>query len=267
MVDTGLKLLTLLLLSLFQILASVRTSFAAATSDANGSNSAHATPPSARLATFPIGHVDDLVNRHFRATQSAPLAVTGRYRELLYILVATLITPPHNKTVAMVDFEGRFDPLRLLATSPVGEAALTRAASQQPRLGVQPADLDHLHILRPAHGSPAHIAKCVASIQEYMLYGSHRSRAREWWGTIVIGGGLNPAGAVSAAASPVQVAVTAGWKGWLRVDRAEVLTFWDLSAEEALADRDKRQAAVDEAGWAASSPWGGFTIGAREGSR
>lgn len=90
-----------------------------------------------------------------------------------------------------------------------------------------------------------------------MLYGSHQSRSREWWGTIVIGGGLNPAGSVAASA---QVAVTADWKGWLRVDRAEVSSFWDMSAEEALAERDKRQAAVEAAGWVATSPWGGFTI-------
>lgn len=202
---------------------------------------------------FPIGPLDKLVNRQFRATHSAPLALTGRHRELLYVLIATLICPPHSKAVAVVDFEGRFDPVQLLTTAPFEQGTT-----------VQRADLDHVHILRPARGKLTHIAHCVASIEQHMLYGSHLSRSREWWGTIVIGGGLNPAG--SAAASG-QVAVTADWKGWLRVDRAEVSTLWGMSAEEALAGRDKRQAAVEDAGWVATSPWGGFTIGKGEGAR
>ncbi|KAK4098398.1 hypothetical protein N658DRAFT_432030, partial [Parathielavia hyrcaniae] len=242
--------------TLDEVLASLRTSFATTTSDANDSNTGHA-----RIPTFPISPLNDLVGRHFRATQSAPLALTGRHRELLCVLVATLISPPHDKAVAIVDFEGRFDPVRLLAARPAEEGA--PAALTNP---VQRADLDHVHILRPARGSVAHVADCVASIEEYMLYGSHRSRGREWWGTVVIGGGLNPAGSASAAAS-AQVAVTADWKGWLRVDRAEVPTFWDMSAEEALADREGRQAAVEDAGWVGSSPWGSFTICRREGGR
>jgi hypothetical protein len=244
-----------------QVLASLRTSFAATINDTSDTNTGNA-----RLPIFPIGPLNDLVNRHFRATQSAPLALTGRHRELLYVLVATLIRPPHDKAVAIVDFEGRFDPLRLLATRPAQEEDTFTTAPLKTRPTVQRADLDHVHILRPARGSDTHIAACVASMEEYMFYGSHRSRGREWWGTIVIGGGLNPRGSASAAASP-QVAVTAAWKGWLRVHRAEVPTFGDMSAEEALADREKRQAAVEEAGWVASSPWGGFLICRREGGR
>lgn len=182
---------------------------------------------------------------------------------MLYVLIATLIAAPHDKAVAIVDFEGRFDPVRLLAARPFEEAAATSTTSppaeSKPRAAVQRADLDHVHILRPARGSITHIADCVASIEKYMLYGSHRSRGREWWGTVVIGGGLNPAGSASAAAS-AQVAVTADWKGWLRVDRAEVPTLWDMSVQEALADREKRQAAVEGAGWVASSPWGSLAI-------
>lgn len=241
------------LLTPLQVLASFRTSFATATNDANDSKVGDTPAPRPRLRDFPIGPLNDLVNRHSR---TAPLAITGRHRELLYVLIATLITSPHEKAVAVIDFECRFDPLRLLATAPAEEGTATDARSQ---LSVRPADLDHVHILRPARGSTTHIADCVASIEEYMLYGPHRSRDREWWGTVVIGGGLNPAGNVSPAVS-AQVAVTAGWKGWLRIDRAEMSTFWDMSAEEALADRNKRQAAIEDAGWAATSPWGGFTI-------
>ncbi|KAK4120074.1 hypothetical protein N657DRAFT_603366 [Parathielavia appendiculata] len=248
--------------TLDEVLASLRTSLAT-TSDANDSNTGNA-----RIPNFPIGPLNGLVNRHFRATQSAALALTGRHRELLYVLVATLISPPHDKAVAIVDFEGRFDPVRLLATCPADEGAAadpTNPGSKH-RATVQRADLDHVHILRPARGSAAHIADCVACIEKYMLYGSHRSRGREWWGTVVIGGGLNPAGSASGAAS-AQVAVTADWKGWLRVDRAEVPSFWDMSAAEALADREKRQAAVEDAGWVANSPWGSFMICRRERGR
>ena len=246
-----------------QVLASLRASFTTATNnDKNAGNAANPSPPRTALKPFPIGPLDALVNRHFRATQSAPLALTGRHRELLYLLIANLICPPHQKAVAVVDVEGRFDPLRLLATSPAEDAAgtgFTRAAR------VQRADLDHVHVLRPACGSGnlTRISDCIASIEEHMLYGSHPSRGREWWGTIVIGGGLDPAGSASAAAS-AQVAVTADWKGWLRVSRAEVPSLCHLSAEEALAERDNRQAAVEGAGWVATSPWGGFTICRRE---
>ncbi|KAG7286804.1 hypothetical protein NEMBOFW57_009121 [Staphylotrichum longicolle] len=193
-----------------------------------------------------LGEIEETTLDEFRATQSAPLALTGRHRELLYVLIATLVSPPHSKAVAVVDFEDCLDPLQLLTTAPFEQSTT-----------VQRADLDHVHILRPARGTSTHIAHCVASIEKHMLYGYHQSRSREWWGTIVIGGGLNPAGSVAASA---QAAVTADWKGWLRVDRAEVSSFWDTSAEEALAERDKRQAAVEAAGWVATSPWGGFTI-------
>jgi hypothetical protein len=255
-----------------QVLASLRTSFAIATNNANDDNNAGhpQTASSQLLKTFPIDALNELVIRHFRATQSAPLAVTGRHRELLYVLVATLITAPHNKAVAIVDFTGRFEPLRLLATNPLGSSSATTTASDATDSASQPtvqrADLEHVHMVRARRTSASSVAQCVASIEEYMLYGNHSSRDREWWGTVVIGGGLNPAGSVSAAAA-AQVAVTADWKGWLRVDRAEVPTFWDMSAGEALADREKRQAAVEDAGWVATSPWGGFTIGRRERGR
>ncbi|KAL2145643.1 hypothetical protein VTI28DRAFT_6701 [Corynascus sepedonium] len=255
--------------TLDEVLASVRASLQTTLDNASDNTWDSITGGSrsvtGRFPEFPIRPLNDLVNRHFRATQSANLALTGRHRELLYVLVATLISAPHEKAVAIVDFEGRFNPLRLLATQPIQDTAATDLASAASKSvpTVRRADLDHVHILRPARGSFTHIAECVRSIEEYMLYGSHRSGAREWWGTIVIGGGWNPAGTASATAS-AQVAVTADWKGWLRVDRPEVPTFWDMSAEEALADRETRQAAVEDAGWLATSPWGGFSIGRRE---
>jgi hypothetical protein len=246
-----------------QVLASLRSSLLRApnTSDSTAGNISTSI---ARPPIFPIDPLDDLISRHFRSTQSVPLALTGRPHELLYVLVATLVAPPHEKTVAIVDFEGRFEPLRLLAT-PIEAATPTASITleSKPKATVQRADLDHVHVLRAARGNLTHIANCVGSVEEYMLYGSHRSHGREWWGTIVIGGGLNPSGSAAAAAS-AKVAVTADWKGWLRVDRAEVSTFWDMSAEEALVGREKRQVVVEDAGWLATSPWGGFSIGRRD---
>ncbi|KAK0615195.1 hypothetical protein B0T17DRAFT_619996 [Bombardia bombarda] len=246
--------------SLDEILTALRTIFAAASNNANTNseyrNAPFALPPIAtRLNYFPIARLNELVTRHFRSTQSAPLAISGRYYELLYVLVATLIASPHSKAISIIDFEGRFDPLRLLTTSPFEEVAT--ANRPQPKPFLRRADLDHVHILRPVRGSAAHIASCVASVEQYMLYGTHPSRGREWWGTVVIGGGLNPAGSVSAATS-AQVAVTADWKGWLRVERAEIRPFGGVGVEQALADRDRRQAAVDNVSWVASSPWGSF---------
>ncbi|KAI2618311.1 hypothetical protein GGS26DRAFT_574984 [Hypomontagnella submonticulosa] len=82
-----------------------------------------------------------------------------------------------------------------------------------------------------------------------MVYGDHGSRAREWWGTVVLGGGG------SGARSDVSV----GWKGWLRVEREEVPGFAaGVSVEEALRDRNKRQEVVNGAGWVAMSRVGGY---------
>lgn len=234
---------------------------------------------STALKTFPIAQLDHLVKRHFRATLSAPLAITGRYHELLYLLVATLIARPHEKAVAIIDFEGRFDPIRILATIPYEDECQTVsspsvAGIDQPSMAhttshtspfVRRVDLEHVHLMRPGRGDAAHIARCVASVEEYMLYGNHSSRTREWWGTIVVGGGDNPAGSPSAAAS-AQLAVTAGWKGWLRVDRAasDALSGFlpGTSLEQALEVREKRLRLVEDAGWVATCPWGRFTFGA-----
>jgi len=186
-------------------------------------------------------------------TQSAPLVIGGRYHELLYILIATLISAPHSKAVSVVDFEGRFDLLRLIATPPViqeGEAAFTTALRR--------ADLDHVHILRLAAGDAEYVANAIAHMEEYMLYAPHCSRDREWWGAVVIGGGLNPAGGTPGGG---HVAVIADRRGWLRIDHAEIPQFLDVAVEDAMADRDNRQRAVQETGWVGSSQWGSLVFG------
>ncbi|KAK1674842.1 hypothetical protein BDP55DRAFT_174527 [Colletotrichum godetiae] len=202
--------------------------------------------------SYPVPGLDDLVHRNFRATKSAPLAVTGRQLPLVYALVSTLLSHPHNKTVLIIDTEYRFDATRLLC---------------------DPDDLRHAYVHRPARrsttansrsggsgsgsgsGGGAGIGigaeqtrELVAAAENWMLYGGHHSGAREWWGTIVIG-------ALGAGD------VTAAWKGWLRVDREYVPGFsLGCSATEAVKDRRQRQEAVGAAPWAASSQWGSFTF-------
>ncbi|KAK1713151.1 hypothetical protein BDP67DRAFT_436438, partial [Colletotrichum lupini] len=177
--------------------------------------------------SYPVPGLDDLVQRNFGATKSAPLAVTGRQLPLVYALVSALLSHPHNKTVLILDTEHRFDATRILG---------------------DPDDLRHAYVHRPARRSTTQIRELVAAAENWMLYGGHHSGAREWWGTIVIG-------ALGAGD------VTAAWKGWLRVDREYVPGFsLGCSATEAVKDRQQRQEAVEAASWAASSQWGSFTF-------
>ncbi|KAK4452699.1 hypothetical protein QBC34DRAFT_28834 [Podospora aff. communis PSN243] len=245
--------------NLEEILSSLRTGFTATTAtkteqidDADDATGYTSNLSAGRLREYPIPRLDGVVQRHFRATQSAPLALTGRYHELLYVLIASLIAAPHSKSVSIIDFEGSFEILRLLATP-----LAVQGGSPTTTKRLRRADLDHVHFLRSAPGDAAHVAACVASMEEYMLYAPHCSRDREWWGAVVIGGGLNPADTSGAG----HVCVVTDRKGWMKVERAEVPPFWDVTVEGALAERENRQQAVEEAGWVASSPWGNVVFG------
>ncbi|KAK4205505.1 hypothetical protein QBC40DRAFT_291950 [Triangularia verruculosa] len=217
--------------------------------------------------TFPIEALNDLVQRNFRATGSAPLAISGRYYELIYVLIATLIASPWEKAVAVIDFEGRFDPLSVLAAPLAGGTTSSSQKTATKKARIRKADLDHVHVLQPRKGNWEHqpparfVSACLATMEQHMLYGAHRSRGREWWGTVVIGGGYSPVGGLSKAVS-AQVAVTAGRRGWLRVERAEVSGFGELTTvEQPSRDRDERQQTVEQIAWVGSSPWGGFSFG------
>ena len=126
------------------------------------------------------------------------------------------------------------------------------------------SDVKHVYIHRPeritsgleevGHGrnSTERLRSLVCEAQDCMLYGAaarpSASGTREFWGTVVAGG-------LGAGI------VTAGWKGWLRVDHEHVREFaLGTSAEEALDQRSRRQEAVEAAGWAATSQWGNFTF-------
>ncbi|KAI1126617.1 hypothetical protein F5Y10DRAFT_244450 [Nemania abortiva] len=179
-----------------------------------------------------------LITRYQRATQSAPpplLSVSGRYLPFIYHLISTLISAPHNYTVVIIDTEGKFDATRLVASTP----------SSQPSYPATPADLAHVHVYLPGRGQEG-VKAVLSAVDEFMLYGSHGSRGRAWWGTVVIGG--MGGGQVNA-----------GWKGWLRVEREEVGGFAPgMSVEEAMREREARGRAVDRAGWMASSRWGSY---------
>ncbi|KAI1185112.1 hypothetical protein F5B17DRAFT_47169 [Nemania serpens] len=193
------------------------------------------SPSRHRNPEIPMTDLSAIITRYQRATQSASpplLSVSGRYLPFLYHLISTLISGPHNYTVVIIDTENKFDVTRLVSRA---------APSSYP---ATPADLAHVHVYRPGRGRER-VQAALAGVDEFMLYGSHASRGREWWGTVVVGGSGGH--------------VSAGWRGWLRVDREEVSGFAvGMSAEEALREREARQRAVDAAGWVASSPWGSY---------
>ncbi|KAI3322609.1 hypothetical protein HD806DRAFT_536448 [Xylariaceae sp. AK1471] len=214
--------------SLEELLDSLRGSLLASTSSHH-----HRTPH------IPFPDLSAIIGRYQRATQSAPpplFSVSGRYLPLLYHLISTLIASPHNYTVVIIDTEGRFDVTRLISPTPAHSVSYPATAP----------DLQHVHIYRPAHGQGQEQVKAImAAVDEFMLYGTHESRNREWWGTVVIGGAGGH--------------VNAGWKGWLRVEKEDVSGFAvGASVEEALRERQRRQDAVNAAGWAASSHWGTY---------
>lgn len=234
-------------------------------------------PSSSKVKSYPIQDLDRLVAQHFRATQSGPLSLSGRHLPLIYLLVATLISAPHNKAVVVIDIDARFDITRVTQCAPhqeapvpagtdaaednghtMGQQKIANHASQPvtpPARQVAAEDLKHVHIYRPARGSPSHIREVLSAAEQHMIYSRHASIAREWWGSIVIGGGS------PAVLGPEVASVTTGWRGWLRVDREEVRGFGlGMSIEEALLDRERRQRAVNDAGWTANCVWGGFTF-------
>lgn len=252
---------------------------------ARGSHVGPAGPSSSKVKSYPIQDLDRLVAQHFRATQSGPLSLSGRHLPLVYLLVATLIAAPHNKAVVVIDIDAKFDITRVTQCAPhqhkavpmpagtntaednghpTGQDNNTNQGSQSgtdvqpivaPPRQVTAEDLKHVHVYRPARGSTSHIREVLSAAEHHMIYSKHASIAREWWGSIIIGGGS------PAVLGPGVASVTTGWRGWLRVDREEVRGFGlGMSIEEALLDRDRRQRAVNDAGWTANCVWGGFTF-------
>ena len=152
--------------------------------------------------------MDDLWRQH---GQNSKLNITGRGLPLLYHILARMLTTL-NGTVVLVDLEGRFSPCHLK---------------------VPASELQHIHVFRPTQSN---LKATIDSIENYMLYGEHGSKGREWFGSIVIGGTGGD--------------VNIGWRGWLRVEREEVGVFErGVSVVEAVRDRERRRESVDGKGW------------------
>ncbi|ORY56315.1 uncharacterized protein BCR38DRAFT_451014 [Pseudomassariella vexata] len=205
---------------------------------------------------LPFPALSALASRYQKATQSAPppiLSLTGRYLAFLYHLISTLIAAPHCYAVVVVDADYRFDVTRIVVRNSNDNGSTSGASFQNPQSddgkvkvsSSYPAttqDLKHLYVYRPAR-SPAAVKAAVSSAAEYMLYAAHGSRDRAWWGTVVING---TGGDVNAI-----------WKGWLEVRREEIAGFGvGMCVEEALKEREKRQATADARGWEAVAAGG-----------
>lgn len=235
-----------------QILASLRTGFSSTTTHNNPPSSPPHHPqlpqlPQLPRRIFPSPPLHDLVTRHHRATNLAPLSLTGLRSglDLVYHLIATLITAPRSMAVSVIDFDGRFDVLRLLATGIPDRS-----------------DLEHVHVVRPPEGTAGEVAGYVQAVEEYMLYGGHGSRGREWWGSVVVLGEGRGRGRKDEGMMGESVGVVVGGgSGWMRVERGEVAGFGETSVEEALEGREGREREVEGAGWAGVSAWGGFWFG------
>jgi hypothetical protein len=262
------------------VLTALRTLVANKTTGTAPTSTTTTSSSRIQVPTYPSDALNGLVQQHFRATQSPTLSLSGRYLPLLYSLIATLIAAPQNKAVVIIDTEGRFDATRLLdcgllSDSEPGHSSVDTDSEApgplhdsiqvlpEPRVKLE--DLDHVYIYRVTQDNRPSIPDIIASAEEFMVYGTHASKAREWWGTILIGKSSGASHARSVGhghLSTAPICVTTGWKGWLRVDRDQVRGFpAGMSIEEALAERERRQEAVDRAGWVASSEWGGFVFG------
>ncbi|KAK0102421.1 hypothetical protein ONS95_006041 [Cadophora gregata] len=171
-------------------------------------------------------------------THGGKLSITGRTLPLLHHILIHLVSPSHlNGTIALVDLTGRFSPSHLLNQSSTSSSSKPQPGNQHPEEKfLQKADLQHIHVFRP---TKSNLAATLASIESYMLYGSHRSHGREWLGVIVNGG--------------VGGDINLGWRGWLRVERESVGKFGEgVSVEEVFwGERGRRAEVVDQRGWRA----------------
>ncbi|KAK2067243.1 hypothetical protein P8C59_000999 [Phyllachora maydis] len=214
--------------SLDEILTTVRTTLTGARPTATTPTTAdsllnrhqplqhHLPPP-----PYPLPALDALARQHFLATSSAPLALRGRPLPLLYALVAAIVAPPLAQAVLVIDVDWRFDATRLLE-----QAALLHDHDHGGGAGSAEEALRHVHVVRPARGSPlrTHVAAVVAEARAHMVYGEHGSRARGFWGTVVVGGERDP-GTGGGRGDGAAVEVTAGWRGWCTVEREPVAGF------------------------------------------
>ena len=212
---------------------------------------------------LPLSHGHELfplvaiVARHFRARQSPTIAISGPGADaLVYSLLAALVADGPF-VVLVVDPWHHFD------------ATLVPMRDQ---------DLEHVHVLRPPvplgvgdgldgddDDGGWDVVEKTAQAREWLAYGTHASRHREFWGTVLFGGAAGRMSvhgrAGGGGGGGVCADVVTGRKGWLRVERPRLDGFpVGTSAEEALARREARQSAADAVGWRAVCAWGEFSI-------
>jgi len=90
-----------------------------------------------------------------------------------------------------------------------------------------------------------------------MLYGEHASKDKVWRGVFVLGGNVLGRGIAGGEI----MTVTTGWRGWLRVERAEVPGFLaGTSVEEAWGNKEAREKVVQSRGWRCISEVGEFVF-------
>ncbi|KFH46855.1 hypothetical protein ACRE_023330 [Hapsidospora chrysogenum ATCC 11550] len=194
--------------------------------------------------------LDQVAERHLREEQSPTLAICGRHLPLLYRIASILVSPPHLFALLVIDLDGRFDATRLSCSDTDARHIYVHRPPRPSSYGCSAAE-DAADEGGWDSGTDAgQLRSMIAEAGSFMLYGAGAapSASRRWWGTAVVGG-------------PGVGDIAAGWKGWLRVYREPVQAFaLGMSAEEALERRSARQEAVDAAGWAAESRWGGFVF-------
>ncbi|PVH89298.1 hypothetical protein DL98DRAFT_99060 [Cadophora sp. DSE1049] len=171
-------------------------------------------------------------------THGGKLSITGRTLPLLHHILVHLVSPAHlNGTVALVDLTGRFSPSHLLPPSSASSSSDSQPGRDNIQIEyLQKEDLQHIHVFHP---TKSNLAATLASIEPYMLYGSHRSHGREWLGLIVNGG--------------VGGDINLEWRGWLRVEKESVGSFGErVSVEEVFfGERARREEVVGQRGWRA----------------
>ncbi|KAH7148952.1 hypothetical protein EDB81DRAFT_481615 [Dactylonectria macrodidyma] len=215
--------------SLEEMLHGVRSALTLDLDSTSPSNRASTQVPIQAAKPTHMRPLDELAARRFQNTKTAGVSLSGRHLPLLYKIISALVSPPCLHALLVIDLEGRFDATRLTCDE---------------------SHLHHVYVQHPAHSSPERLRTVVSEAEGFMLYGNgaHASGARQWWGTVVVGG-------IGAGD------IATGWKGWLRVDREHIRGFaLGISGEEAMEQRGRRQDAVDAAGWAATSDWGGFSF-------
>lgn len=178
---------------------------------------------------------------------------------LVYALLATLLGRPLERAVVVVDCEDKFEADRVLLTEPIALISsqlrtegillgkeLLNESSEMGEVEIQEQDLQHLYIYKVAREN---VHETLKVIDEFMVYGDHSSKNRQWWGVLVIGG---PA---------VGGDLHFSRKGWLHVQRVAAEGFEGIGVCEALQQRERRNDMLNNKGYIGRSKMGDVFLG------